>query len=89
VPASAAGDSRATDLIGRRASCRSKRALILERGLEPDNFHCRPVVCPWSALVMHQHDEDEHDSARERWYGKEIDRDQRRDVIRQKGAPHL
>jgi hypothetical protein len=39
--------------------------------------------------VMHQHDEDEQDSAREGRYGKEIDRDQRGDVIRQKGAPRL
>jgi hypothetical protein len=39
--------------------------------------------------VMHQHHEDEQDSTREGWYGQEIDRDHRRDVISQCGAPRL
>ena len=39
--------------------------------------------------LMHQHDEDEQDAARQGRDGEEIDRRQRGDVIRQKRAPRL
>jgi hypothetical protein len=39
--------------------------------------------------LIHQPDEDEQDSAREGRYGKEIDRDQRGDVIGQKRTSRL
>ena len=42
-------------------------------------------VNDWAA-VMHQHDKDEQDSTDDGRYGKEIDRHERGDVIRQKGA---
>ena len=39
--------------------------------------------------VMQQYDEDKQDAAGEGRYREEIDRDQRGEVIRQKGAPRL
>jgi len=39
--------------------------------------------------VMEQDDEDEQDATGEGWYGKEIDRAQRSDVIREEGSPGL
>ena len=39
--------------------------------------------------VMEKHDEDEQDSTGDGWYGEEIDRAERGDVIREEGSPGL
>jgi hypothetical protein len=42
-----------------------------------------------SPAVVEQDDEDEQDSTCDGWYGEEIDRAQRGDVIREEGSPCL